>query len=428
VSNKLVILILYYNLEKELRNTIVEHLKCFEKYTDHRIVYLNVAWGVPQWIEQVSVDIVIYHYTICGRKWLSPEKNLFDQSMQRLAKISGYKIAMPQDEYVYNNHVCRFFKEQGIKSIYTCYFPEDYQKAYPTELSGLEHYDTVLPGYLDELALEEYRRTVRPHSNRQIDIGYRARKNPYYLGSLGVLKHRIAEVFQEKALDLNTDISTDSNSVFLGTSWYDFLLSCRCILGVESGSSLLDFNGDFRREILKFQNENPSATFEECRDLIFPEQDNNINLATLSPRHFEAIITNTCQVLVKGTYAGALKADFDYISIEKDFSNIADVLQKIKNVNYCETIAKNCYNTVIGSGKYTYRYLANQVIDGVAEKLNKNKNISIQLIDKMDKLHKSPFYFTPIQYSINLLKSEIKNIFVKLGLLDRFLLLIGKKQ
>lgn len=39
----------------------------------------------------------------------------------------------------------------------------------------------------------------------------------------------------------------------------------------------------------------------------------------------------TCKLLMKGDYAGVFRAGRDYIEIKKDFSNLDEVIQKVKN-------------------------------------------------------------------------------------------------
>ncbi|MBL0024784.1 MAG: hypothetical protein IPO98_07080 [Saprospiraceae bacterium] len=301
---KLNILILYNNWEAKVRNTILEHLKSFENYSDHHIYYLNVAYGVPFWVKYISSDLVIFHYTIMSLKWSVPEKSLFSPSITRLQKIIGYKVCLPQDEYVYNDLVCKFIHEQGIKSIFTCFDPEDYSKAYPENLTGVRHIETVFPGYLDEESLNKWSKGLKKHENREFDLGYRARRNPFWLGFAGVLKWKITDVFKKKAEGLNTNLSNDDKDVLYGENWYKFLGNCRCVLGVESGSSLLDFDGSIRKKVELFQKNFPESDFESCEQACFEGKDGNIELATISPRHFESIITKTCQVLIEGKYSG----------------------------------------------------------------------------------------------------------------------------
>lgn len=410
------ILIIYNIWEVKTRNTITEHLKSFENYSNHDVFYLNISLSVPNWTINVPFDLIIYHYTACGLKWTKPEVNLFSNKTRKLAKLKGYKVAVPQDEYVSNLWVCKFFKEQGIKSIFTCFKPKDYEKAYPKLLSGIDHIETVLPGYLDENALKKWAKVVKSHDQRLIDIGYRARKNFYWLGYLAVLKWKISEVFLSYDHKLNVDISNNPNDVFNGDSWYEFLLNCRCVLGVESGSSLLDFDGSLREKVEKYQKENPEATFDECEAALFPGMDGNIDLATVSPRHFEATLTKTCQILIEGEYAGAFIPNIHYIPVKKDFSNMEEVIAKVKDHQYCEKLAQNAFDHITNNDKYTYRGFVNQILRGTKPFIQ----IVEQPLTWQYKIFfyydKYPYLFKPFEFTFLKIKGYLKIWVIKMGL------------
>ena len=104
-----------------------------------------------------------------------------------------------------------------------------------------------------------------PHSERRLDVVYRAKQLPYWFGSHGQLKHRIAEAVQERAgaLGLSTDISTRPDDTVYGDGWLDFLISGRAVIGAESGSSVLDERGEIQRRISRLLAEQPRLTFDE---------------------------------------------------------------------------------------------------------------------------------------------------------------------
>lgn len=82
----------------------------------------------------------------------------------------------------------------------------------------------------------------------------------------------------------------------------------------------------------------------------------------IGPRHFESALTRTCQLLVEGDYQGVLEPGVDYIEIKRDFSNVSDVLKQVSDAGYCKRIADQCYEHVVGSGKYTYRGFVKSVL------------------------------------------------------------------
>ena len=69
-------------------------------------------------------------------------------------------------------------------------------------------------------------------AERTIDIGYRARNLPPWLGRHGYMKTEIAEVFtaRNEGFDLKLDVSTRAEDTFFGDDWYRFLLRCKSLL------------------------------------------------------------------------------------------------------------------------------------------------------------------------------------------------------
>jgi len=90
-------------------------------------------------------------------------------------------------------------------------------------------------------------------------IVYRATKLPYWFGSHGQLKHRIAGIVSERAgsHDLTCNISTRESDTIVGESWLDFIASGKAIIGCESGSSALDRRGEIKAKIQTLLQENP---------------------------------------------------------------------------------------------------------------------------------------------------------------------------
>ncbi|MBK7636922.1 MAG: glycosyltransferase family 1 protein [Saprospiraceae bacterium] len=197
-------------------------------------------------------------------------------------------------------------------------------------------------------------------------------------------------------------------------------MRCRCVLGTESGSTLLDFDGSIRKAVNKYQKENPNASFEQCEDSCFKGLDGNINLSTVSPRHFEAMLTRTCQVLVEGKYADILVPDRHYIPIKKDFSNVDEVVNKIKDVKLCETIANTCYEEIVGTAKITYRDFIEQILNsGKSKIIYQPSDEKILLL--FAKYELQPWRFNPFKYFMLKVKGFLKAKLVEFGLSKYFI-------
>lgn len=363
---KMRVLVIYYKGSFVERLTVDEHLYSFRRYADPdcSIYYLNTLFGVPSWITRLHFDLVIYHYTFVGMKWDKASWPRFMTECEPLKRLSaGHTMAIQQDEYVNSDLVNPFLRDFGVKTMVTCLVESEWEKIYPRARSGLEHLITVAPGYVDEKALA-WLQSIPP-APRTIDIGYRARNVPFWLGRHGTLKGTIAVEFKKASgtRDLTLDISTEYKDVFYGDEWYRFLLRCRTVLGCEGGASLHDPDGQIRERVEAYVAAHPDASFDEVERACFPGLDGNLDLFAISPRHFECAMTRTTQVLVEGQYHGIMRPGVHYIEVKKDWSNIPEVLAQVRDVALCERLAETCYQDLVASGLHTYRVFVKRLLD-----------------------------------------------------------------
>ena len=193
-------------------------------------------------------------------------------------------------------------------------------------------------------------------TERSIDVGYRAKDLPAWLGRHARLKAQIGDAFAAAAPahGLSCDISTRAEDALVGADWVRFLLSCRYTVGVEGGASVLDRDGSLRTCCDRVLAERPDATFEELEQECFPGRDGEFGLVALSPRHLEAVATRTCQVLVEGDYGGVLEPGRHYIPLRRDFSNLDDVLDTMRRDEDRERIVETAYRDIVASGTWSY--------------------------------------------------------------------------
>lgn len=362
------ILVLYKGYRD--RKTIDDHLYSFKRYVpEAEFYYCNILLKVPSYLRLIKWDGIILHYTLLAERfsevtWKYLRDNLYD-----IGKLSGVKVALPQDEYCRFKELWKIFKEGKVDAVFTCAMPIDYDKLYPLSETSLKDRFTTFTGFVDEDTLAKIERLSQEDIKRDVDIGYRARSLPYWLGRHGQIKGDVAKAVLNASNQhrLKLDISTDPKDVFFGDDWIRFLLRCRTTLGCLGGASLLDPDDEFRNKVEKYVHENPQASFEEVEEKCFPGKDFSLNLFALSPRHFECAMTRTCQVLVEGDYQGIFEPGKHYIELKQDFSNLDDVLAKVVDKEYCQKIADATYDHVVASEKFTYRVFANQIIDYIAK-------------------------------------------------------------
>lgn len=359
------ILIIYYSrYVYPLRNTINDHLYCFKRYSGYQCYYLNMSSkSLPNYLFKVKFDLVIYHTIFLSQRWIRDGFIKLMQVCSSLKKVSGIKIAIPQDEFVNTDLLCDFINDFNIDFVFSVAPESEWSKIYANINKNVK-INRVLTGYLDEKTIKETNRLSKNNYLRDIDIGYRAWRAEPWLGRHGYLKTEIADIFQKKAnlFNLKTDISTRDSDTFLGNKWYEFLLRCKYTIGVEGGASILDRDGSFREKTTQFLKSNPNATYQEIKAVCFPNQDGKLKLFALSPRNLEACATKTCQILIEGQYNNILKEDVHYIGLKRDFSNLDEIFEKIKDNNIREQITENAYKDIVASSIYNYQNFVNYII------------------------------------------------------------------
>jgi hypothetical protein len=360
----------YYKNEYPPRATISDHLYSFRKYTPHNCYYLNVAVrrAVPSYLRGVRFDLVVFHTVFFSARW---DRALFRSLMRDLAPLKdfgGVKVALPQDEFLNTDLLCEFVNEYGVDCVFSVAPESEWANIYRDVDRTRVRFFRALTGYLDDSTLARIERLAEAAAagGRPIDVGYRAWHGAAWLGRHGLLKSRISDLFAEHAprAGFKTDVSTRPEDTFFGDAWYEFLLRCKYMIGVEGGAGVLDRDGSIRARTEAYARAHPRASFDEIEANCFAGEDGKLGLFAISPRHLEACATRTCQVLVEGEYNGILRAGEHYIELRRDFSNIAEVLRQMKDESLRERIVERAYRDVVASGRYSYRSFVETVIGG----------------------------------------------------------------
>lgn len=360
------ILVVYYSREHPMRVTVFDHLYSFRRHSGRPCYYLNLAERRPgTHLFWMGFALVVFHTSFLSPRWnLAHFRELVDKA-RPLRDLPGVKIALPQDEFLHTDALCEFLRNFDVTHVFSVMPESEWPKIYRGVDRTRVKFFRVLTGYLETETLARIEQPAATAPERNIDIGYRAWRAAPWLGRHGLLKATLAEVFQQRAAQagLRVDISTRDQDVFRGDSWYDFLLRCKYTLGVEGGASILDRDGTIRRRTEAFLQRNPGASFAEIEQACFPGMDGSVHLVAISPRHLEACATRSCQVLVEGEYNGILKPGAHYIEVRRDFSNVDEVLDLIRQDTRREELTDRAYRDIVASEAYTYRRFVRFVLE-----------------------------------------------------------------
>lgn len=341
----------------------MEHVNSFQQHSRFKVWALNTELGFPKALNELQFQIIILHYSL----W-NPQKYLLNPKFLHYLKQSHntYKIAFYQDEYHHCKRRFDFINEYKIDCIHTllepAYFKEVYQKY--TNASELVY---TLTGYVSQELVSLARQLTKPDKDRRIDVGYRGRPLPWYMGKGAREKTDIALGFRERARDsgLKLDIETELDKRIYGKAWFEFLADCRAVLGVEAGVSIFDLEDQVRLEYERLRRDNPAISFAEMSQQLLQNWENNIPYRTISPRHFEAAALRVCQILFEGEYSGIMQPMVHYIPLKKDFSNFDEVMARFRDESLRRELTENAHRDLVASGRYSYE----QFIRSFDEKL-----------------------------------------------------------
>ncbi|WP_133129604.1 hypothetical protein [Legionella yabuuchiae] len=332
-------------------NTILDHISAFEQHSEHNICIYSIFGDFPVNLVLSKFDVVIVHYTLS----LLYDHFISSIAKQKLREFKGLKILFVQDEYRQINKMISEINFINFDVLFTCFPPSEIERIYPlSKLPNLTKHNN-LTGYIPEKLIQ-----ISSHKKiceRTIDVGYRGRKIPFWLGELAYEKCFIVDQWKKFTANANliTDISYHEQDRIYGEKWIEFVSSCKTTLGVESGASVMDFTGRLEKIVDFHQKTFPEDSFYEVQKSYLIEHEGKYKLNQISPRCFEAIALKTVLILYEGEYSGILIPGQHYISLKKDFSNIDEVLSCIKDDDFLQQMAERAYNEIVLSQQYSYQ-------------------------------------------------------------------------
>ena len=379
---------LIYNKSGMHIKTIHDHVMSFKKYSIHKIKLVD--YNDFHSIYKINTDNIILHYSVmhiiaCNlinfidiiklkdgisnliiSKQLINKKiklNIFYHLTNFLVSYRGNKFAFIQDEYYDTNLMKIFLEIININTVFTCIPKEHISKIY----NNLNNTGFVfnLTGYIPD-----YNFDIIPIKDRTCDVFYRGRELHYWYGDLGQDKMNIGKYMKKYCdkYDLVSNIDWHGNNCIYGDKWFKVLGNSKVTLATESGTTIFDIDNTLVTDINIALEEEPNRghqngyskvpkySYEEISKLVNLKRNEVPNMGQVSPKMFEAIMLGTVLVMYEGYYyPGFFIPDVHYIVLKKDYSNINDVINKIKDDNFLQKMSDRAYNDIIRSGKYSYK-------------------------------------------------------------------------
>ena len=397
------------------RQTMVDKELCLPLFApDHNYVIHDSELPLPQYVKDINFDAIILTQTFLSKR-SDPRRYLNTRNKYEFIKESNaFKIALPQDDYTCCDILDNWMMDWNIDLVYTvCH------NAWEILYKNYHSTGRLVQGYTGYISNDLINRgsIVKPLLARTIDVSYRSSSLSPAFGMLGKIKTEIGDRFEAAAYgyNLNLDLSTKASKTITGLDWYDFIENSKSMIGVNSGSSLLDPLGLINIKVYKFMMLNPNASYEEIESECFEHLDGEYVFTAISPRNIECAILNTAQILTPGQYSDFIQPWEHYLPIEPDMSNFSEVLSILKNKEHLERLIKRCKDAILSFSVLRYENHVSDLLKQIASgsKLtNFQRDSSKSLIVKYrsEVGEKKEYYWVKKQ-----LKLKLKKLFLNAG-------------
>lgn len=354
IKNILLIHFVKKNNLNKIPKTVLHNLDSFKRYSKHKLTYINFD-ELPN-TDLEDFDTIIMHY-------YSQIYTKFSSSIiKKFAKYKGTKIFFSQDDYDYIHLNRKKYLDCKIDILYTpANKPSTIDFLYPPALFKNVKIYSYLTGYCEQDGIPP--EFICSYEERDIDIFYRGNDVGLAYGNLGLEKYNIGIELINKLSNqnLNLDISCKIIDQVYGDEYYQRMGKAKATLITESGSSIIFDCPNLMEQrieiIQKFRGTLDTINIEELKKNFksFFEQEGKYILCVISPKAFEAIKCKTLIIGFEGEYSDILIPNKHYIPLKKDYSNLIEIIEKIKDKDFVTQMTECAYNDIILSGKYSYK-------------------------------------------------------------------------
>lgn len=358
--------ILYlYDARQTFTNTVFEHVASFGRYSKYNTYYCHQNASLNFNVDLAQFDAVVVHYSI-----RLPCDKISETTALAFEQYSGLKVLFIQDEYEHTHRAWHWIKRLGFQLVFTVVPQESIAYVYPPEEFPGVRFVSNLTGYIPE-GLQS-KAVFFPPSKRKLIVGYRGRPLPMHYGQLGQEKVEIGRLVKQycRSKGIRCDIAWSERARIYGPKWYEFMSSCRSMLGSESGSNVFDWDGTLKTRIKNYKHAHRGATDKDVyRDVVLPcEMPGLMN--QISPRVFEAIAAHTVLVLFEGSYSGVVSPGLHYIPLKKDGSNLEEVFALLEDGKFIDEMTERAYRDVIAPEKYSYKAFVQMVDEQIGQSVD----------------------------------------------------------
>ncbi|MFZ4076690.1 MAG: hypothetical protein ACOYKA_01770 [Legionellaceae bacterium] len=323
-------------------------------------------------------DAIGVHYSVK----LYQEDDFSFKVQKKIASYTGLKFLFVQDEFFLIHKIQDLIYRLGFEVLFTLLEQKFWAKAYPDpRLIKLKKVQVLASYVSDDMKFID----TPAVSERPIDVSYCRGHDDAWSGPLAQEHHEREKKLLSylKQADLTLDLTLQEVSHVCEAALLNVLMRSKVVFCSGSTQNVW--------------------TLEDR--LIYP---------SVSSRLFEAVATRTPLILFSGDYEGILKPHEHYIPLEKDFSNINDVLDRIRHLDELQAMADAAYADLIESNAYSQHQLSQTLNETLLPRIQGVQTSSLGLVSYLDETMKKHRFSHLIRCLCSQLRSFIRRIQVLL--------------
>ena len=331
--------------------TIRHHVHSFCQYSRNNIFLVDFPTARGTSIDVDKFDVIVFHYSVIVARAFQENSAL----VRKIRNHRGYKVLFIQDEQRWVDMTVAAMVDFGVHVVYSVMNRRMIERVYHHPCISHVRKKSVLTGYV---AVELVRAKVPNFSERPIDVGYRARKLPSWMGHHAQEKWLIGERFMHDAEKhkLVCNIEHKEGERLYGKRWIGFVANCKAMLGTESGSGYVDFEGKYET----YHSNNRPVIHSVNAGRFRESQLGAFKINMISPRCFEAAALRTLMILYPGSYSGILEPWRHYVPLERSHGNMNDVVAMLREPQQARRIIDNAYQEIALNQIYSYQAMVEE--------------------------------------------------------------------
>lgn len=313
-----------------------------------RILTHHVDQDVPDFVKEFPFDAILITSS-CIAKTI-PERHLASM-MHRLDFVrhsNAVKVAFSQDDYFFSDVRDDLYVHLGLNLLYSVCAPHYWNRLMP---KFLDSGGLVRRGYTSYVtpSLRDFAGSGMALEGRPKDVIYRTFGDGVFPHVIGSMKSELGSNFSRavQGQGLRLDISNKKKDMLRGDDWMSFLAGSRAALGSPSGSSVIVRSHEVGRRAREIRYGMRNATAGHLEEMCYVPGDRGLSITALSPRNLEAAAAGTAQILVRNDFEGKLTPWQHYVPLEADLSNVEEVVESIRDLEFLKRIANQAWDQLM---------------------------------------------------------------------------------